>query len=188
MKNKEINLPDYKHKSDITYRDYKIFQDEMIKMKDVEEDSQKLIYIILKTFYSINMRTANELNASQVSLLVEKVNRAISEPVNEFKPIIKYQGKLYGFIDFEKMSYGELVDIDNTYKRNDMISLMRILYRPIVGEINKLGQYTIEKYQAINDDRFDNISFDIVESIIDFFQRSYLILKNSTQPIMVDKQ
>ena len=46
-------------------------------------------------------------------------------------------------------------------------------------ELNKLGEYNIEEYSGFNQ-KFKDVTLDVIEGYMSFFQKSYQILK---QPI-----
>ena len=136
---------------------------------------------ILKVFYNIDLKDARKLKEAESTLLLEKINKVLGEPVSQFNNVIVMGGVQYGFIpNFQEITTGELIDLDATLADEDFISLTSILFRPIVGEINKLGQYRIEEYKGY-DQKFKDVSLDIVEGYMTLFTKSYQHLNHSTQ-------
>ena len=87
-------------------------------------------------------------------------------------------GVQYGFIpNFGDITSGELIDIEDCYERQDFISLTAILYRPLIGGINKIGEYVIEDYNGY-DSKFKNVSLDVVEGYMSLFTKSFLTLNH----------
>ena len=176
----EVSLPNYISKKDIFYRDYKGFEKE-ISGKDIGKISEEeLVYIILDYFYSMTRRTANTLTAFQIDLLVKKLQQALSNK-SKFEPIITYNKVKYGFIpDWTKINFAELVDMETCLKNDDYISLMSILYRPII-KTNKLKEYTIEDYKGYNEELFNNVTLDVVDNFKEVFTKSKEDLRKHTQ-------
>lgn len=195
----EVSLPNYISKKDIFYRDYKGFEKE-ISGKDIEKISEEeLVYIILDYFYSMTRRTANTLTAFQIDLLVKKLQQALSTK-SKFEPIITYNKVKYGFIpDWTKINFAELVDMETCLKNDDYISLMSILYRPIVEKryvikiplyfldiiiktpfIKRIG-YAIEEYKGYNEELFNNVTLDVVDNFKEVFTKSKEDLRKHTQ-------
>lgn len=181
MKTKELNVKDYQSRSDIKYSDFLDFT-QSLNGEDIEEiDPNFLTMRILKVFYNIGPKDARLLKQHQVEILVNKIATVMMLPKGEMKNIIEMNGVKYGLIpDFSDITVGELIDLDEMYKEKDFIKLTSILYRPIKGEINNIGEYNIEDYKGC-DDKFKDVSLDIVEGYMDFFYKSYLILNPSTQ-------
>jgi len=173
----EIAIPNYRSKRDLLYVDYKTFCDgaEAIDVSD----SSALVLLILRSFYSISKKTALTLNAKQITILVDNVNKAIKEDSGGLDSIITFEGKRYGFLNFEEITLGALFDLDRCYKDNDMISLMSICYRPLKGKLTKAG-YEIEEYIGYNSETFARIDLKTVQSVSTFFTKSFQILKNYT--------
>ena len=171
----EISIPLYKNKSDVYYTDHKIFLDGLESI-DIN-DSSAVVLLILRSYYSISKKTAFTLSAKQVGVLVNNIDDAIKEDCGDLKSIIDFEGKQYGFFNFEQISLGALFDLDRLYKENDLISLMSICYRPIKGKVVK-GKYEIEEYDGYNPDTFNRIDLKTAESVLTFFQKSFQILKS----------
>ena len=158
---------------DIKFRDLIKFN-EYLKM--AEDDISVMSYQILRIFYSIDKTDAMKLSPDEFDSLVGSVISVINQD-GEFKNILEMNGVKYGFIPkFEEIKAGELIDMDALLVEERYIELMSILFRPIIGDINKSGQYRIEEYKGY-DDRFSEIDASVVTGILSFFLKSYQILK-----------
>lgn len=177
---KQIGVKDYQSKSDIKYADYLQLKKLIPNPEDLEHiDPDFLIQRMLKIFYNINPSDYRALKQEQVDLLMDKLNNVLNSSISPFKNIITLDGVQYGFIPkFEDITVGELIDLEDRFKEDDLISLASILYRPVKGLINPLGEYEIEEYKGY-DNRFANITLDLVEGFMHFFQKSYQHLKVS---------
>lgn len=182
MKTKEIILKDYQTRSDIKYSDFVSFIESV--GGDVEAVETDFITMrILKVFYNLGPKDARLLKQSQVELLITKILNVLQQPKGEMKNIIEMNGIKYGLIpNFSEVTMGELIDLDELYREKDFIKLTSILYRPIIGEINGVGEYNIEEYDGY-DDKFKDITLDIIEGYLGFFQKSFQILSHTTQVV-----
>lgn len=176
MNDIDITIKRYTEKKDIKYRDFKklenFISEEGFDMTN-RNNLELLNRLVLKTFYGLDTKTIRLLKLEQIELLVSAITNVLNEPAPELKIHITYKDKLYGLIpDFSKVTYGTLIDLDDRYKEKDIISIMSILYRPIKGKINRLGQYDIEDYMGYNN-TFEDITIDITESVMGFFVQSY---------------
>lgn len=179
VKEKTIKVKDYQTKADMRYADFSEFVKAIPEVADEWNDAF-LTMRILKIFYNINPKDGRNLKQEQTDLLLDKVQHVLNLPKSEFRNVIEMGDKLYGFIpNFSKITTGELIDIEDRFRESDFISLTSILYRPIIGEIDRLGQYEIEPYDGY-DNKFKDVSLDIVEGYLDFFQKSYQQLSNAT--------
>ncbi len=181
MKTKELIIKDYQTRADVKYSDFVKFI-ESIEGQDVDSiDPNFLTMRILKVFYDINPKDARNLKQAQLEMLINKITIVLAQPKSEMKNIIEMNGIKYGLIpNFADITAGELFDLDEMYREKDFIKLTSILYRPIVGEINNIGEYNIGEYEGY-DDKFKEIGLDIVEGYMDFFLKSYQILNQPTQ-------
>lgn len=184
MKTKELIVKDYQTKADIKYSDFEQLTKSLEGQNLEDIDPNFLTMRILKIFYNISPTEARKLKQEQVDLLVGKIGLILNQPKSELKTIIEMNGKQYGLIPkFVDITAGELIDLDELYREKNFIGLTSILYRPIIGNINKIGEYQIEEYTGYND-KFKNISLDIVEGYMSFFTKSYQILNQATQPVI----
>ncbi len=184
MEDINITIKRYTEKKDIKYKDFKKLEN-FISGEDFDMTNRNnlelLNRLVLKTFYGLDTKTIRLLKLEQIELLVSAITNVLNEPAPELKIHITYKDKQYGLIpDFSKVTYGTLIDLDDRYKEKDIISIMSILYRPIKGKINRLGQYDIEDYMGYNN-TFEDITIDITESVMGFFVQSYQQLNFFTQ-------
>ena len=174
----DIVVKNYNERSDILYRDFDEFT-KLLESGGDNIDAQFLTNRILKIFYGMDTKTSRKLKQDQIDKLLEKITTVLSLPETSFKNIITMDGIQYGFIpNFSNITSGELIDIEDCYGRGNYSELTSILYRPLVGKINKLGQYQIEEYKGY-DDKFKNISLDVVEGYMSLFTKSFLTLNHS---------
>lgn len=171
---KVLNLTDYRTKADVKYRDMVEFKKSIpddLNMEDM--DTNFLMMRILKVFYDINPNVARQLKQEQIEILVDKIYNIIQQPEATFKNIIHVGDKPYGFIpNFQDITVGELIDLDEMLKQQDIIALTSILYRPIIGNINSKGEYQIEEYNGYDKELFKDVTWDIVEGYMGLFTRS----------------
>jgi hypothetical protein len=175
MKKTQLVLKKIESLRDIRFRDFQRFR-EYLDLADGNESA--LSYKILNIFYGITKEVADRLTVEQFDLLTSDLITVLqSEP--DFSNVLEMNGIKYGFVPvFEDIKAGELIDLDALLVTNDFVSIMSILYRPIIGDINKDGQYRIEEYKGY-DDRFKDISAYEVNGMMNFFMKSFLALNQS---------
>lgn len=176
----QITMKRYKTKADVRYVDIKEYID-LVKDNDIESiDIDFLCQRMMKIFYNINPKELRAMMQSEVVELIQDINVIMADDNIEFKNIIEMNGVKYGFIpNFSEITAGELIDLDDCYKNDDMVSATSILYRPIVGKVDKVGKYRIEPYTGY-DNKFKDVTWDIVTGYRALFQRSLQILSHLT--------
>jgi len=185
MEKTTLNIKDIKSLKDIKYTDFVKFRELVQSSEDIDEEV--LSYKILNIFYGIKVKEARALKLEQFELLISKVHNALQEETT-LHNIIIMDGVEYGLIpNFGKASTGELIDMEACFKENKIIELLSILYRPIVGEINKRGEYRIAPYEG-HDRKFKDISAFDVEGVMNFFMKSYQILSHYIHSSMMKNQ
>lgn len=185
MKKKTLDIPDIQSLMDIKYKDFKKFQD-ILGLQDGDSD-EFIMYKMVDIFYGIKKDDARKLTPEQFELLVGKVTTAIAQPT-KLTTTFKYNGVTYGLIpNFEKITAGELIDLDTLFKEKNLIQLMSILYRPIVGEINNRGEYRIEEYKGFTN-VFEDIPAYYVEGVLSFFFKSFQILSQRILTSMANQK
>lgn len=181
---KQLILKDYQSKADIVFSEFQEFtkiQDEMDMNNITELDEQFLQNRLLKIFYNINPSDQRDLQQSQIELLVNKLLTILQGPKSKFKNIVVISDEKFGFIpDFEKITAGELIDMDAYLKDKNFVALTALLYRPLIGEINKKGEYRVEDYKGENIEKFKFVTLDVIEGYMELFTTSYQILKATT--------
>jgi hypothetical protein len=159
---------------DISFKKYQ----EFYKIKDSISD-EDLPYFLITHFYGLSRQEVGEMDPEVYEDKLESLITAVSEQV-PFHNVISYNNVLYGFVPkFEDIKTAELLDLETLVKEEDYEHIMSILYRPVVGGVNKLGEYNIEPYKGY-DDTFVGISAFHIETWLQVFTKSYLILKDLT--------
>jgi len=167
----KLDLKDYKTKADMLFKDFDEFQS-LIKEGD-NIDVKFLERRILKIFYGIDLKTMRKLSLHQIELLIAKINLVLTQPESKRLNIIQMDGIQYGFIpNFDDCTAGELIDMDDCLDNKDFISLTSIVYRPIIGNVNKKGEYKIAEYDGYNK-LFERVNLEVVEGYMSFFWSSF---------------
>ena len=169
---KQLKVKDIKSMRDYTYTTFKSF---MEVSNIITDNDKELGYKILDMFYDIKRKDAKLLSSEQYELLIKKVSDTFNDEI-KLQNIIIMDGVTYGFIPkFDDITAGELIDLDSLLLEEKWIEIFSILYRPIIGEINKKGEYRIVEYTEY-DDRFKNIDAYTAIATKNFFYKSYQIL------------
>ena len=121
----------------------------LMKVLDNEDASE--IEVIVKTLEALVGIESRILTKAPIKYL-KKVYGELSiltskEPANYLKKVIEIDGVEYGMIpDFEDLTLGEFVDLDNYLQDswNNLVKIFAVLYRPIVER--KGDKYIIEDY------------------------------------------
>jgi len=105
-------------------------------------------YDVLRCFYGIDTKGVFDMKATDVSRLVEAINKLLLEEPKELITSFKLGGKEFGFIpSLDQMSYGENNDLtDYVNDIEKMTNAMAVMYRPITTKQN--GKYLTEKYKG----------------------------------------
>lgn len=161
---------------DVKFTDLKNFRD-LIELSEGQPNQEEyLSYSILKIFYDISREDARKLDPKDFEEAINAVANALTEEI-VLQNIVCMKGVTYGLIpNFSKITAGELIDMDALLADKDIIQLMSILYRPIIGEVNSKGEYRIVDYEEY-DYRFENIDAFTVEGALAFFTKSLGHLK-----------
>lgn len=185
MKKITLKLPEYNSLRDIKYSDLLKFQ-EIVKLNDGESEVF-LAYKLLNIFYGIDKETARNLSPEQFDLLCSKIFTVLNENVS-LQNIIIMDGIEYGLIpNFSKITTGELIDLDDLLSNQKFIEIFSVLYRPIIGEINKRGEYRIEEYKGY-DNKFKDIDAFTALGCLGFFMKSFQILNQIILSSSVQKK
>lgn len=175
MKTKEVTITvkELKSKRDIKFTDLLRLREVIDGVPDEELDLEFLSFRILDIFYGIRRRDARMLKPEQIELLINNFNTAMAEETS-FNNVLIKDGIEYGFIPnfSEQLTAGELIDLDTLLKEKDYISILSILYRPIIGTFNGKGEYRIEEYKGY-DDKFKDVSAFDVEGVMNLFYQSF---------------
>ena len=130
-------------------------------------------------FYGIKRKDAKLLSLEQYELLIKKVSDTFNDEI-KLQNIIIMDGVQYGFVPkFDDITAGELIDLDNLLLEEKWIEIFSILYRPIIGDINRNGEYRIVEYTEY-DDKFRDIDAYTAIAVKNFFYKSCQILNQHT--------
>lgn len=121
---------------------------------------------MVHTIVSIADVSREEVMKWDISSVIEVygvINKIIAETNQAFHPVIEWNGQLWGFRNMSKMTLGEYIDIDNLAKdtEKNLTSILAILYRPIVDNKIKDGQFIIKS--TIKALKYD------VENVFDYY-------------------
>lgn len=177
---KQLKLKDIKSMRDYSYNQFISF----IEMSNIIEDEKELSYKMLEIFFGIKKKDVKLLSIEQYEDLINRIALTFEKELI-LQNIIILKGVEYGLIpNFEKITAGELIDLDTLLKEDKWIEIMSILYRPLIGNINDKGEYRIEQYDEY-DDKFKDIDAYTLLSCKSFFVKSFQILNRYTHTSMV---
>lgn len=173
---KQIKVKDIKSMRDYSYNTFKGF---MEVSNIVTDNDIELGYKILDMFYGIKRKDAKLLSLEQYELLIKKVSDTFNDEI-KLQNIIIMDGVQYGFVPkFDDITAGELIDLENLLLEEKWIEIFSILYRPIIGDINRNGEYRIVEYTEY-DDKFRDIDAYTAIAVKNFFYKSCQILNQHT--------
>lgn len=145
--------------------------DEILSSSTNEETT---LIKIIQLVYGYTEEEIRKLPVDKLTAYIDYVNKYMIN-LNSEKPLqitLVHNDIEYGFIpNFSKITTGELIDLDTYHSVGDWLSIINILYRPIINK-NKIG-YEIEDYNGTIDRIDDSINLDIVQGVISFFQKSF---------------
>lgn len=144
----------------ILAKDYLAYQ------KEIEENIDTPINLILKHFYKID--NPEKIKYDDISNKVYDVSNVLNS-LNDvkLKSIITLNNNNYGIVpDFQDITLGELYDLEQNIT---ILEQMSILYRPIIK--SKGDKYKIEKYSGkLEKDLFEqNITVEEMVGFANFF-------------------
>ena len=144
----------------ILAKDYLAYQ------KEIEENIDTPVNLILKHFYKIN--NPEKIKYDDISNKVYEVSNILNS-LNDvkLKSIITLNNNNYGIVpDFQDITLGELYDLEQNIT---ILEQMSILYRPIIK--SKGDKYKIEKYSGkLEKDLFEqNITVEEMVGFANFF-------------------
>lgn len=140
--------------------------DYLAYQKEIEENIDTPINLILKHFYKID--NPKKLKFDDISNKVYDVSNILNS-LNDvkLKSIITLNNNNYGIVpDFQDITLGELYDLEQNIT---ILEQMSILYRPIIK--SKGDKYKIEKYSGkLEKDLFEqNITVEEMVGFANFF-------------------
>ena len=123
---------------------------EYYKIYEANKDGEDNTFIqqkMLSIFCGVSFEDVRKLPAKQCDLISTELSKAF-EQKPKFKRVITISGQKFGLIpNFDKMTMGEFVDLDEYAKDvSNYHKMMAVLYRPIVSEMN--DSYKIEEYDG----------------------------------------
>lgn len=172
-----LKIKHYQSKDDITWKQYTEFAESTSE----DADEQFITNRILKIFYDIKPSVARDLTANQINELIGNVIIALNKPPSKFRQTFLIDGEEYGFFDFSKIKYGELVDLDTLREEGDWLGITSICYRKITKKM-KDGQYLIEPYKGYD----SKLMKDIPMSYVEGFQLLFTKSLNHLSQIILD--
>lgn len=137
-------------------------------LKQVEDEHELVIKIKLASIVTgMSLQDVVKIPANDLNEIFELVTNLLNEKP-KFEPIIKVDGKEYGFIpDLENLMTNEYLDLE-LYYGTDILKTVGILYRPIKNKVQRL--YTIEEYKGVkNEDEYLNFPASAYVSCVLFF-------------------
>lgn len=162
---------------DINDIKYATFKKADVYLKDIDNISTENVIKVVSLIYEAE-EDLTKVPYEKVHTLFVKFLETMS---CETTLITKFEsdGVKYGFIpNFSEISTGELIDLDTLLIDKNFEGIASILYRPIIKE-DKDGKYTIEEYKGYDENLFKEASVRFYLGFIDFFYKSYQILKGS---------
>lgn len=132
----------------------------------------------------------NQLSAQELLDALKEYEFTKTLPKEKHTKVIEVNGKRYGQCELDKLSLGQMVDIEeyvNLGITENIHNIMGILYLPIVEENGE--DYKLEKYEA-NQDRaqeFLDCNMEIVYGNLLFFYLIVTEFTNSLKDSLLDK-
>lgn len=152
--NKTITIPDY-----LTIDHYQKLQ----YINDIESSHDRILYT-LSSIIDISMEELETYPISAITQINQEVSGLLSDINPEFYPVIKWQGKLYGYKSIQKMSMAEYIDLSELVKNptQNLTNILAILYRPITkNNINSVKYITKSTLKALKYE---------VENVFDYYE------------------
>jgi len=133
-------------KEQITISQYQ----ELERVRELNEDSDDGAFLVEKMvsiFCDVDMKDLRHIQYDHYERIVDELNKAFDHKPKH-KQVIEIDGQKFGMIpNFDKMSFGEYVDLDEYVKTPaDHHKFMAVLYRPITLTIK--DAYSIEPYEG----------------------------------------
>lgn len=161
--NLEVRIPE--SLDDIKLKDYI----KMVNLLSNVEDEHELIIKIRLAALSTGLPLEDivKIPAMELNKIVDQVMAVLNEKP-KLKPIIKVDGKEFGFIpDLENLMTNEYLDL-SLFFGTDILKTTAVLYRPVKNKVKNL--YTIEDYKGIKDiEIYDNFPASAYISCVLFF-------------------
>ncbi|MFS4469121.1 hypothetical protein [Maribacter sp. 2210JD10-5] len=143
--------------SDLTLNQYQRF----LNVAQINEDEVFIQKKMIQIFCNVPLLDVEKMQKKDFDEIIGILKKMLEE-TPELTKRFTLKGIEYGFIpDFDAISFGEFVDLDNlTGNWDEMVMLMSILYRPIKKKKGK--KYRIKPYKAEKNEAFSDLPLDIV--------------------------
>ena len=132
--------------------DLTLSQWQELTLLDENKDVEQAFYIdrVLSIVYGIKGVKSGKVKSKDIDKLMNAV-RKVLEIKPKFINKFKIDGVTYGFVpDFDDITFGEFVDLDEFNKPEDYHKLMSVLFIPIIKQ--QAGKrYEIEPYEDVGD-------------------------------------
>ena len=143
-------------------------------IKHAESDLDKCVTLV-SIFCQITTNKVLRMPISDLMSVANEITNLLNKPfTKKFESVLEIDGQKYGFVNLQKITTGEWVDLETIISANKddiqacLHELMNILYRPIIKE-TKRG-YKIKPYDGEGDaDKFLKIDIDTVQGMSSFF-------------------
>lgn len=144
----------------------------LIDIEDEVKREEEYFKLLLIHICNIDTKFIKHIDSETLIHIKAQLFSFMNETECEIQPIIKINGKEYGFIpNLSKMSYAEYLDLtqyDEITIDENWNKIMSILYRPIVKK--KKHFYTIKEYTSEEDyEIFNNVNMEIHYGAMFFF-------------------
>lgn len=141
-----------------------------LKIQENNSDDTFLASKMIEVFCGIELRDAFKMKAKDVY----RITNILTDMFEQKPKLVQrftMDGVEYGFIpNLDDISLGEYIDLDtHLSKWENMHLAMAVLYRPINNKLK--SKYTIEEYEAKDQDKMKNMPMDAVISSMLFFYR-----------------
>lgn len=132
----------------------------------------------------------DQLSAQELLDALKEYEFTKTLPKEKHTKVIEVGGKRYGQCELDKLSLGQMVDIEeyvNLGITENIHNIMGILYLPIVEENGE--DYKLEKYEASSDraQEFLDCNMEIVYGNLLFFYLIVMEFTNSLKDSLLDK-
>jgi len=148
-------------------------------------DKEFYMYRILNIVYGMKGVKIEDIKNYDVDLMSDAI-RGVLEQKAEFQNRFKMGEVEYGFIpNFDNITFGELVDLDEYIERSDYHKMMSILFRPIIKRQSG-GRYKIEKYKGVGD--LSDMPLGVALGAVGFFLMLGAQLVNDTLSSLTEEE
>lgn len=148
-------------------------------MKVLDNDNASEIEVIVKTIEALVGIESRILTKAPIKYLKEVYGElsilTSKQPSKYLKKVIEIDGVEYGMIpDFEDLTLGEFVDLDNYLQDswNNLVKIFAVLYRPIVerkGDKYIIEDYTLKDIKERREIFSNKLSIDTAHGAMIFF-------------------